>query len=49
MTMLVGLSEAADEPIPADVLVNLKPVKSLLIWGDADGRTRSFSAFAQID
>jgi Protein of unknown function (DUF3352) len=49
MTMLVGLSEAADDPIPADVLVTLKPVKSFVAWADAEGRTSSFSAFAEID
>ncbi len=48
--MIVGFAQAAgEEPIPPEVRANLEPLKSLLLWGDADGRTRSFSAFAQID
>ncbi|HET7856897.1 MAG TPA: DUF3352 domain-containing protein [Gaiellaceae bacterium] len=47
--MLLGLAQAAEEPIPPEVRANLEPLKSLLVWGDVDGRTRSFSAFAQID
>jgi hypothetical protein len=31
------------------VRANLEPLKSFLAWGDADGRTSSFSAFLGID
>lgn len=49
LTMIVGLSDATDGPVPPDLLVNLEPLKSVLVWGDADGRTSSFSAFLAID
>jgi hypothetical protein len=47
--MILGFADASDEPVPRDVRGNLEPLKSLLVWGDADGRTSSFSAFLQID
>jgi uncharacterized protein DUF3352 len=47
--MLLGYAEAADEPIPPAVRANLEPLRSLVIWGDSEGRTTSFSAFLGID
>jgi Protein of unknown function (DUF3352) len=47
--MILGFADASDEPVPPDVRANLEPLKSLLAWGDADGRTSSFSAFLAID
>lgn len=47
--MLLGFADASDEPVPPDVRANLEPLKSFLVWGDADGRTSSFSAFLAID
>jgi Protein of unknown function (DUF3352) len=47
--MILGFADVADEPVPPDVRVNLEPLKSFIAWGDADGRTSSFSAFLAID
>jgi Protein of unknown function (DUF3352) len=47
--MLVGLAQAGDAEIPAEVRANLAPLKSLVLWADAEGRTYSFSAFVGID
>jgi Protein of unknown function (DUF3352) len=47
--MILGFADASDEPVPPDLRANLEPLKSFLVWGDADGRTSSFSAFLQID
>jgi hypothetical protein len=47
--MILGFVDAADEQVPPDVRANLKPLQSFLAWGDADGRTSSFSAFLGID
>jgi hypothetical protein len=47
--MILGFADASDEPVPPDVRGNLEPLRSFLVWGDADGRTSSFSAFLQID
>lgn len=47
--MILGFADASDEPVPPDVRANLEPLKSFLVWGDADGRTSSFSAFLGID
>jgi hypothetical protein len=47
--MILGFADASDEPVPPDVRANLEPLKSFLAWGDADGRTSSFSAFLGID
>jgi hypothetical protein len=46
LTTIVGPTDAS---VPPDVLVTLEPLKSFLAWGDADGRTSSFSAFLRID
>jgi hypothetical protein len=47
--MLLGLAQAADEEIPAALRANLAPLKSLVLWADAEGRTSSYSAFLGID
>jgi Protein of unknown function (DUF3352) len=47
--ILLGLAEAGDEEIPPEVRANLVPLKSLVLWGDAEGRTTSYSAFVGID
>jgi hypothetical protein len=47
--IIVGLARAAEEPIPAEVRANLEPLKSLVVWGDSEGRTTSYSAFVGID
>jgi Protein of unknown function (DUF3352) len=47
--MLLGLAQAGDAEIPAEVRANLAALKSLVLWADAEGRTSSFSAFVGID
>lgn len=47
--MITGLARAADNPLPAQVRANLAPLTSFVAWADAEGRTTSFSAFAEID
>jgi hypothetical protein len=49
LPMLTGLAQAAEDPIPPEVRANLEPLKSFVAWADAEGRTSSFSAFAEID
>jgi Protein of unknown function (DUF3352) len=49
LPLILGLAEAAGESIPADIRANLEPLGSFLAWGEADGRSGSFTAFLQID
>lgn len=49
LPMLLGLADAADEDVPAEVGANLEPLQSLVAWAEQDGRTSSFSAFLEID
>jgi hypothetical protein len=47
--MLIGLAQAGDAEVPAKVRANLAPLESLVLWGDAEGRTTTYSAFVGID
>jgi hypothetical protein len=47
--MILGFADASAEPVPPDLRANLEPLQSFLAWGDADGRTSSFSAFLAFD
>jgi Protein of unknown function (DUF3352) len=47
--IIIGLARAVEDPIPAEVRANLEPLKSLVLWGDSEGRTTSYSAFVGID
>jgi hypothetical protein len=47
--MILGFADVSEEPVPPDVRANLEPLQSFLAWGDADGRTSSFSAFLAFD
>lgn len=49
LPMIFGFVEAGEVQLPPDVRANLEPLQSLLVWGELDGRTSSFSAFLQID
>jgi hypothetical protein len=49
LPLVLGLADAADEDIPAEVRRNIEALRSLVAWAEQDGRTSSTELFLAID